>query len=448
MNSLQFDLTLCKAQELSHKYLKPGHTVCTPWGRGIGKSWFMRLMWYLAVYEWDGRKRPGAPLPGIRIVLVMPTLEQARKVHTDLLIAELDGSWIFLGGQLNKSNWRVSFPGGSWIQIITAERANNARGIRCDFVCVDECDDIDPDIIDSVVKPWFSEPHSLRMLLVAGTPRRGRKGTLYRYWKVVPAKLPGKAHAFHATAYDAPRLVDQDYLEEVRLTTPEPIFKREWLCDIDSAEGLVYSIFSDTFHVREPDPDVVWDEVVFGADHGYEDPGVILCAGILGRGRDRTVWVLDEVVAVRKDPNWWEAQVKERVGWYPEAEWYPDSARPDIGAAWKAAGARVKQVEKFAGSVEAGVNEIRRLLAINHFRRGDQDVATSRFYIHPRCTFTINEFGSYRHKRDSKNPEQMTDEIEDRWNHAMDALRYLVTGKLGYTSLPSAKGGAHGEARQ
>jgi hypothetical protein len=403
-------------------------------------SWFMRLCWYLLVYEWDHRFRPGARKPGIRIVLLMPTLEQARKVHAELLEAELEGEWAFLGGKLNKTTWRVTFPGGSWIQWVTAERAQNARGIRCDFVCVDECDDIDPSILDSVVNPWFSEPHSLRMLLVAGTPRRGRKGTLYRYWYTIPKQTPDSAFAFHATAYDAPELVDPGFVEKIRLTTPEPIFKREWLCDIDSAEGLVYATFDERFHVRTPPEDVMWDEILFGADHGWEDPGVILTVGVLGKGNDAIVWVLDEVYAQHKDANWWESKVAERVGWYPDAKWYPDSAQPATAAAWKKIGARVQDVEKFAGSVEAGINEIRRYLSKRTWLdRDGQEQASARLYVHPRCRNTIDEFGLYRHKRDPKNPERMTDEIDTRNDHALDALRYLTVGRFGYTNVPGQR---------
>lgn len=433
--ALNFDFSLLEAQSHAHLAFQPGNTVCIPWGRGCGKSWFVRTTAYLLIAEWDGVVRPLAKLPGVRIVVLMPTLEQARKVHTDLLLAELDGDWAFLGAKVNKTSWRVTFPGGSWIQFVTAERAQFIRGIRCDVVYVDEADDISPELVDSVVTPWFSEPHSLKQMMLAGTPRRGRKGLLYRAYKEWPA-VDETCFGFHATAFDAPGIVDRAYLDKVKLRTVEEIFKREWLCDFDAAEGLVYPMFSERFHVREPPLDVVWDEILFGADHGWEDPGVILLIGILGKGRDAQAWVLDELYEQHREPDWWLAQVGERVGWYPDAKWYPDH-KPEVTAGWKRIGARIQDVDKSAGTIEGGVAVVQQWLHVREKPGQSVDgepVAESyaRLYVHPRCENLINEFGLYRRRRDPRNTEVVLDDIEDNNNHAMDALRYALVNRFEY----------------
>jgi tRNA(Met) C34 N-acetyltransferase TmcA len=176
-------VTLSRPQSLAHRALQRGNTVCIPWGRGCGKSYFVRLVWYLLIEQWDGRFRPGAPHRGVRIVLLMPTLEQAKKVHLKLLQDEIDeayGKWRHLGLKINKQDWRITAPGGSWIQWVTAERATNIRGMRCDLVCIDEADDVDIEVHEAIVDPWFSEHHSLGMTLIGGTPTRGRYGLLYK----------------------------------------------------------------------------------------------------------------------------------------------------------------------------------------------------------------------------------------------------------------------------
>ncbi|MDG4916367.1 hypothetical protein, partial [Mesorhizobium sp. WSM4983] len=80
------------------------------------------------------------------------------------------------------------------------KEANSARGIRCDIVTADECDDIDPSVMDGIVKPWFSEPWSLLKRLFGGTPRRGRYGLLYQKHK---AGLDGNAVRSGATPASA-----------------------------------------------------------------------------------------------------------------------------------------------------------------------------------------------------------------------------------------------------
>lgn len=432
------------AQAAAFQHFQPGNRVALAWGRGIGKSWFVRRMAYLLVARWDGKLRPKATLPGVRIVVLMPTLEQARKVHTHLLQAELDpkGEWGALGASVNKSTWTIAFPGGSWIQFVTAERAQHIRGIRCDAVFIDEGDDIDPEMVDSVVDPWFSEPHSLKQMLVAGTPRRGRGGLLYRAYHDWPELDPSCYFGFHSTAYDAPEVVDPEYLEKVRARTPKPIFDREWLCDFDSAEGLVFPMFSPTFHVRNVPPGTVWDDVIIGADHGWEDPGVLLTIGVLGRGADAQAWVLDEVYEQHREPDWWLDKVRERIGWYPQARWYPDPARADLCKSWKSAGARVRGVDKSSGSVENGIGVLQRWLHVRSLPTGEE---YARLYVTPSCVNTINEFGLYRRRRDARNTELVLDEIEDSNNHAMDALRYAIDNHFEHG--PSRKRDAHAEDR-
>ncbi len=434
------DLRKCKAQSLAWAHLMHpdratmrGLRVCLPWGRGIGKSWFVRLLWWALVQRWEFRLRPGAPRPGIRIVLVMPTLAQATKVHGDLILDELESQWATLGGKVNRTTWRISFPGGSWVQFVSSQRAFLARGIRCDVVCCDEADDLDSGMISAIVKPWFTQPHSLRMLVVSGTPRRGRKGFLWEAHHEWPQIAREKKHfrfkSFHATAYDAPEIVDPSYLDDVKSDTPPAIFKREYLCDFDASEGLVYPMFLEGFHVRVPPPGTMWEEIIYCADHGFSDPGCILTVGILGRGKDAIAWVLDEVYETERDPVWWDEQVTRLVGHYPRAKWYPDPANPSVLAGWRKLGANIQKVLKGAGSVENGVTVLQRWLSVRSRRvRGEDGVERreefSHLFVHPRCKNTIDEFGLYRRKRDPKNPEATLEAIEDANNHALDSLRY------------------------
>jgi hypothetical protein len=434
---LDCDFSKLKAQSDAFRAFQPGNRVTIPWGRGCGKSWFARRLAYLLVAKWDAILRPQAALPGVRIVFLMPTLEQARKVHTYLLLAELDagGEWGFLGAKINKSSWTITFPGGSWIQFVTAERAQFIRGIRCDAVFIDEADDIDPEMVDSVVDPWFSEPHSLRQMLIGGTPRRGRGGLLYKAFKEWPELDNTCYFGFHATAFDAPKIVDRAYLLKVQARTPLVIFNREWLCDFDSAEGLIFPMFRGGpggFHVRPLPPEILsgeleWDQILVAADHGYEDPGVLLLLGVLGRGRDACVWVIAEIYEQHREPDWWLAQVKEILGDYPEALWYADPARPDIISSWKTAGCRIRDVDKGAGSVEAGIGYLQRYLHVRSRKGADGGVEEyARLYVTPDCENTINEFGLYRRKRSRSNSELVLEDIEDANNHAMDALRYAI----------------------
>jgi hypothetical protein len=452
-------ITLNRPQSLAHQALLPGNNVTVPWGRGIGKSWFERLAgWYEPVARWDGVVRPttgGESISGVRIVHLMPTFKACRDVHEEKARNELEnaGAWSFLGARVDHTRWHFTFPGGSWIQWFGAREANSARGIRCDIVTADEADDIDPEVLDAVVAPWFSEPWSLRMMLLGGTPRRGRYGLLYREHK---AGLDGaiaratpllsvqdpeerkklvavrRCYSFHATYRDAPETVDPGYVEDVRVKTLPAVFKREWECDFDSAEGLVYSMFDESLHVRRPAAGTRWTEILFGVDHGWEDPGVILAIGVAGSGKDATCHVLEEVYEQHQLESWWIEKAKSlRVKYQQFAQrWYGDPSRPDRIKAIER-GAQVKFLET-NNAIEDGVSAVADRLA----PRPDPDDITgkrrfARLYIDPSCKFTRWEMVNYRRKRDPSNEDRFLESIEDKSNHANDALRYACFNRFG-----------------
>lgn len=419
------DVRLNGPQSRAFELLKPGVTVATPWGRGVGKSMFQRIAWYVQVAQHDGRPRPDHIIQkGIRIVLLAPTFKQAVDVHGSWLDAELNGKWKFLNGKLNRTKWRVDFPGGSWIQFFGSENADTVRGVRCDFVTVDECDDVDPDVYDAICQPWLSEPWSFKMRLAGGTPRRGRHGLLYKLYDLAKNETPG-FHSVHATYKDAPENVSQSFVEEVKRTTPEEIFKREWECDFDSAEGLVYSNFIEGFHVRKHDPATRWTEILIGVDHGWEDPGVILVIGVQGSGADATCHVIHEVYESRKDTSWWQQVAREYAIKYPGARWYLDPSRPDRIEDFRKVGIRPQDTDN---SIEAGVAAVQDRLTIRPIYRLK---TYARLYVDPGCRHTIREFGLYRRKRNPRNKSEILESIEDKHNHTMDALRYAIFSRFG-----------------
>lgn len=448
---MELRVPLEKPQRLALRAFQPGTTTCIPWGRGGGKSWFQRFNWWLKTAEYDGRNRIGSPIPGVRIVLLMPGLVQARKVHEQRTLDELRTTWEPLGGHLNRSEWKVSFPGGSWIQWVSAEQARSNRGIRCDIACLDEADDIDLELVDAIAEAWFTEPHSLRMMMVGGTPTRGRYGLLYR----THARGIGKMvdadgnrftdhRSFHATCYDFPRFVSPIAIEKARLKLPPTVFKREWLCDFDAAEGLVYGNFDEDHHVRDPLEGMVWSEVLVGADHGYEDPGCFLVIGIAGRGEDATAHVIHEIYEPHRLEDWWVDRAKEIVAWFPNAKWYPDPSMPARIEALRTK-ARIK-LGDVDNSIEDGVGTVGNLLVKR--RHGDTGPEFARLYVAKGCKNTIREMGVYRRKRDPRNAERVLDDIEDKNNHAMDALRYPLFARFRTKTSSGRNANAGAQARE
>jgi phage terminase large subunit len=102
-----------------------------------------------------------------------------------------------------------------------------------------------------------------------------------------------------------------------------------------------------------------------------------------------------------------------------------DPSRPDRINDYRRAGLNAVGADN---SIPAGVARVAELLFRRKLEEGDD---YARLYIHPRCVNTIREFKSYRRKRDPHNANAFLEDIEDRNNHALDSLRYMVIGEFG-----------------
>jgi len=413
-------------------------SVTLAWGRGVGKSHFIRQLTWILIARHDGKLRSDAlePFKGIRIIVLCPTLKQWKDINASSVENELGGKWAALGGEINRSTWRISFPGGSWVQPFPASEYNarTSRGMRCDVVLADEADDIEAAVYDAVCSPWLSEPWSFGLEVFGGTPRRGRHGLLYRNFdagtkgdelrtglRIADAtnEQLKKFWSFRATYKDAPDNVSVEAVEKARATTLPATFRREWEADFDSGEGLVYP-FDERFHVRKPPPTSAFSEWVVGVDWGYVDPACLLLIGILGHGNDATAWVMSEFYQAGQSLDQLQRQAAQ---WQFAQTFYCDPSQPGSIDALK----RVCNATKADNNIEAGTSRVASLV----FKRKINGVDAARLYVSPDCRNTIREFGEYVRKRDPLNPEGFVETPVDRSNHAMDALRYAIVGRFG-----------------
>jgi hypothetical protein len=422
-----------------------GRTITLAFGRGVGKSWFIRRLCYLLIAQREHQERvtEGGTVRGVRIVFLMPTFKQFRDVHSRSMQNELDGEFAWLGGKVDKTTFTVTFPGGSTIQVFPASEhgGQRARGIRCDVVMMDEADDIDPNVYDAVIAPWFTEPWSLKIKVASGTPKRGRHGLLYRLFdagrkgaRVRAGRTEGLSeqeigayadfYSVHATYREAVGNVDQAEAEKARVTMPAATFEREYECNFDAGEGIVYP-FEEGFHVQAPPDGMRFNDYIVGVDHGWADPGVFLLIGIYGHGADAGAWVLDEVYQTERPNSWWNDKAKVIIAGGCR-QFYADPSRPDRIADLSALGASVVPADN---AIHPGLARVANLLVKRPIEDGGKVTHTARLYVHPRCVNTIREFNLYRRKR---RPDGTFDEDpEDKNNHAMDALRYALIMRFG-----------------
>lgn len=156
----------------------------------------------------------------------------------------------------------------------------------------------------------------------------------------------------------------------------------------------------------DPPDDVVW---LYGADWGFSQDATAAVRCCIPEGD--TLYVDAEVYGIGIPTDALPGFLAD----LPDATKWPmrgDSARPETIDYCKRHGfPKLRAAKKGKGSVEDGVS----------FLQG-MDIV-----VHPRCANLVRELGAYAYKTDPRTGEILP-VIEDKNNHAIDALRYAVEG--------------------
>jgi len=221
-----------------------------------------------------------------------------------------------------------------------------------------------------------------------GTPH-GRDG----FWRDFEQR-PRPRHALLRAATDANAAnLPPDYIAQLGYTGA--LYDQEVLGRFTAFAGLVYAFdASRQGHLRTPAPGLRWQEVIGGVDWGYTNPAAAVVFGLDGDGR---AWQLDEFYQRRAPleevllPALFELTRR-----YGVQRWYCGPDEPEHIAALAAGLARERLPAvalRADNAVSAGIQTVTRLLSL----RGD---GTRGLYIHPRCTHTIAEYGSYQYAQE------------------------------------------------
>lgn len=176
---------------------------------------------------------------------------------------------------------------------------------------------------------------------------------------------------------------------ELAMARPGAIFKGKWR--IDSFVCSTEAGFDGPYH---------------GADWGFSvDPTTLVKCWV----KERKLYVEYEAWALHCELDD-IPELFDKVPLSRNYKIYGDSSRPDTISHVSKKGFKVEGAEKHKGSVEEGVV----------FLKSFEEII-----IHERCTHTITEAKNYSYKLDRLTAEPTTD-IEDKWNHCWDAIRYAL----------------------
>jgi len=172
---------------------------------------------------------------------------------------------------------------------------------------------------------------------------------------------------------------------QLRTTSDAQVFKGKYSVEEFSSEGV------EAYH--------------HGMDFGFaKDPSTVIRCFI----RDRKLYIDKEVYGHHVEMDDLGKLIKKVIAGN-HYKIFGDCARPETISYLKNQGWNIQGADKWAGSVEDGIEYIRG--------------AFEKVVIHPSCIHTIEEFKRYSFKIDKHTTEILPIVIDD-YNHCIDALRY------------------------
>lgn len=328
----------------------------------------------------------------------MPSIK--RTVYRDFKNVMLSLGW-WNDKSMNKSEYVYTFPNGSWIEFFSTDNEQKVRGSKRKILFVNEANELsfiewqqlqmrttEFSILD--YNPSFSEEHWINQV-------NEEKST---YW-------------FISTYKDNPFLEQKviDEIESLKWKNPS-LWRIYGLGQRAIVEGLIFEnvVVSDYIPVEARRRK--W----YGIDLGYtNDPTAIVMVCVYGNDMYidevcyQTKMLSDDIIKACKDVR-------------DAPEFICESADPRLIDEIYNAGVDIKAVQKFPGSIKAGIMKMQQY----------------RIHITSRSTNIRKEFKNYTWRQDKEG--KWLNEPIDCYNHAIDACRYVVLQKIlgAYSSGMSA----------
>ena len=190
--------------------------------------------------------------------LVEPTLDQARRVYTEMVKA-IEHTPIIK--RKNDSLLELELINGSSIIFKSAEQRDNLRGFTVTGILViDECAFIQDDIFD-ILQPT-TDVHSAPILLIS-TPKL-KQGFFYRYYSAGASGDNPNIVSIDFNQYDTSFLLPKDKLEQYRTMMPKAQFTTEYLGEFLDSDSILFTNLHECVAVPKPG----WNELYVGIDWG------------------------------------------------------------------------------------------------------------------------------------------------------------------------------------
>lgn len=291
---------------------------------------------------------------------------------------------------MNKSDMIYTFSNGSWVEFFSTDNEQKLRGRKRDILFVNEANELS-----------FIEWQQLKMRTTKYTILDYNPSFSDEHW-ICSVNADHRTYHFISTYKDNPFL-EQSIIEEIESLQHknQSLWQVYGLGMQAVVEGL---IFRDVEYVDDIPPQVRkrWR----GMDFGFtNDPTAIVTVGVDGDNL-----YIDEVAYATQMLS--GDIIRTLKAQDEPLEVIAESADPRLIQEIYRAGINIHPVKKFQGSVDAGI----------------QKMLQYKLHITKRSANIIKEQKNYTYRQDKEG--KWLNEPIDAYNHAMDAVRYVVMQKL------------------
>lgn len=361
--------------------LDNGHTTVSLQGSSRSSKTYNTLIW-LIVYCLT---HPYTRLSIVRATL--PALKGSVYVDFKEILLRL-GVWD--NRAMNKSDMIYTFGNGSWVEFFSTDNEQKLRGRKRDILFVNEANELS-----------FIEWQQLKMRTTKYTILDYNPSFSDEHW-ICGVNADHRTYHFISTYKDNPFL-EQTIIDEIESLRDknQSLWQVYGLGMQAVVEGL---IFRDVEYIEDIPPYVRkrWR----GMDFGFtNDPTAIVTVGV-----DGDSLYIDEVAYATQMLS--GDIIRTLKAQAEQLEVIAESADPRLIQEIYRAGINIHPVKKFAGSIDAGI----------------QKMLQYKLHITKRSTNIIKEQKNYTYRQDKEG--KWLNEPIDAYNHAMDAVRYVVMQKL------------------
>lgn len=341
--------------------------------------------------------------PMLRDTVLRTFMEEIR-IYQDAIDKEKQG--ISLIKDWNKTSNVLTMFNDAQIIFRSCEDPSKFKSLNLDGFGLDEPVDIDEQIFLMLQGRLRGTNTKHHMGILTGNPG-GFDSWVYKYFfeKQNPDYISIQTNTYDNT------FLPEHYIRSMEESF-DPDYARRYIAGVwGSFEGLIYKDFNKEQHVGDYRGSLAYKNHIAGYDDGYRNPACMLIGGF---DSDNKLFILHEYYKSDRTTDEISQDIKPLYERYDIRKIFCDPSGLNAIETFKRKGMRAQDADNTKKGEGSGISKLKSLFKQNMI------------FIDKSCIHLLKQLQSYRYDKD-KASGNYTEEPVKKDDHAVDALRYLVS---------------------